>query len=75
MAYRCKGMTWNNPEETKESAKTSATQVLLVSIGATLISLIIGFLLSGTITKPFLLVMNQMKLIASGDLSDKPLII
>ena len=60
-------------KEIQEDAKSSLTQVLLLSIFATLISIIIGVILSSMISKPIRLVRDQMKLIASGDLSNEPL--
>ncbi|MCQ6274239.1 methyl-accepting chemotaxis protein [Bacillus sp. V3B] len=60
-------------KEIREDAKSSLTQVLFLSVFATLISIIMGIILSSMISKPIRLVMDQMKLIASGDLSKEPL--
>lgn len=60
-------------KEIKADAKSSLTQVLFLSVFATLISIILGVYLSIMISKPIRLVMDQMKLIASGDLSREPL--
>ncbi len=57
----------------QEDARSSLRQVLLFSIFATILAIIFGVSLAIMITKPIRLVMNQMKLIADGDLSNKPL--
>ena len=60
-------------KEIQEDARSSLSQVLLLSAFATILAIIFGVFLAIVITKPILLVMNQMKLIADGDLSNKPL--
>ena len=60
-------------KETKENAKSGVTQVVTMSIVATLLAIIAGIVLSYIITKPIHLVMEHMRLIAKGDLSKEPL--
>lgn len=59
--------------EIQQNARKSENQILIFGIVATIIAIIFGVLLSNTISKPLRRVMDQMKLIASGDLSNKPL--
>ena len=60
-------------KEINEDAKSSLRQVLLFSVFATILAVIFGVALAIMITKPIRLVMDRMKLIADGDLSNKPL--
>lgn len=60
-------------KETQKNAEAGVKQVIIMSIGATLIAIIAGIFLSGIISKPIRLVMEQMGLIANGDLSKEPL--
>ncbi|WP_428909725.1 methyl-accepting chemotaxis protein [Niallia sp. Krafla_26] len=62
-----------NVKENKSGAASSLTQVLIISIVAVMIALLLGIYLSNMISKPIRLVMNQMKLIASGDLTKESL--
>ena len=56
-----------------KNAVSSLTQVLALSIAAIIISILLGIYLANMISKPIRLVVNQMKLIASGDLTREPL--
>ena len=60
-------------KEIEVDAKASLSQLLLFSVFATILAIIFGVVLAIMITKPIRLVMNQMKWIADGDLSHKPL--
>ena len=60
-------------KQIEEDANASLSQLLLFSAFATILAIIFGVFLAIMITKPIRLVMNQMKLIADGDLSHKPL--
>lgn len=60
-------------KQIQEAASSGLLRVFLFSIFATLISIAFGVYLSNRISKPLRLVMEKMKLIASGDLSTEPL--
>ena len=59
--------------DNQKQAVSSLEQVLTVSIVATIIALLSAIYLSNMISKPIRLVMDQMKSIASGDLTIEPL--
>ena len=54
-------------------AISSLRQVLMFSIVAAIIAILLGYYLSNMFSKPIRLVVDQMKLIASGDLTREPL--
>ena len=66
-------ITDENISNNYKRAVASLTQVLTLSIVAVILAIILGIYLSNMISKPIRLVMDQMKSIASGDLTREPL--